>query len=61
MMETKPHACGVDDTACPLHSLHTRLRRGWWPSISRSRSQACSQRGPVQPSATGSLLPSAEG
>lgn len=33
MMKTSPHACGVDDIACPLTPAKPRLRHGGWHRI----------------------------
>ena len=32
-MKTSPHACGVDDIACPLTPAKRRLRHGGWHRI----------------------------
>lgn len=58
--KAKAHACGVDNTACPL-PFPTYKPSAWMIVLrSRSCSQSRSQRGSLQPTPTGLLSPSAQ-
>ena len=57
--KTTPHACGVDDTACP--SSLTNEHAFGVDDAPCLFSKSCSRPGSLQPSPNGSLLPSTEG